>query len=49
MENNDQTIKRKPIFMVNNDGIKPLSTKSAPNFSEKNLTKIRENYQKYYE
>lgn len=34
MENNDQTIKRNPIFMVNNDGVKPLSTKSAPKFSK---------------
>ena len=26
--------KQNPIFMVNNDGIKPLNTKSAPNFSK---------------
>lgn len=34
MENNDQIIKRNPIFMVNNDGVKPLSTKSAPKVSK---------------
>lgn len=26
--------KRNPIFMVNNDGVEPLSTKSAPKFSK---------------
>lgn len=30
MENNDQTIKRNPILMVNNDGIKPMYVKPEP-------------------
>lgn len=40
MENNEQTIKRNPILMVNNDGVKPLSTKSAPKVLKKSVAEF---------
>ena len=40
MENNDQTIKRNPILIVDNGGIKPLSTKCAPKVYKKPIAEF---------
>ena len=40
MENNNQTIKRNPILIVDNGGIKPLSTKSAPKVYKKPIAEF---------
>ena len=40
MKDNEQAIKRNPILMVNNDGIKPISIKPAPKVSKMSVAEF---------